>query len=343
MPKSENQKLKIIYIKEFFEKFVDDNHPTNASDIIDYLRDEYEIEAERRSIYRDIDLLKDIYLMDIENVRGGKYRLLSQKFEMEDLRLLAECVHSAKFISKSKAKELVKTIAEFGSVYQAEQLQEEVFLCDRVKTTRKGIMANISQINFAMSRKCEGKPRIPSKISFQYLKYSIKDVKKPVEQYKGMRYVVSPYKLLINEGNYYLLAYNDYSQAMRTYRVDRMKNIEVLEGEPREGEDAYNEIEMETFTERVFNMFTGEKRRIKMRFTNDLLDTVIERFGTEHLTHYEADGENHFTVSTNVDISDQFYGWICGFRNKATIIEPEDVCNDMKKYLSEILDMYGNE
>lgn len=343
MPKSENQKLKIIYIKEFFEKYCDENHPTNATDIIDFLKDEYGIEAERRSVYRDIDLLRDVYLMDIENERGGKYRLLSQKFEMEDLRLLAECVHSAKFISKSKAKELVKTIAEFGSVYQAEQLQEEVFLCDRVKTTRKGIMANISQINFAMARKIEGKPRTPSKISFKYLKYFIEDVRKPIEQFNGMRYVVSPYKLLINEGNYYLLAYNDYSKAMRTYRVDRMKSIEILEGEPREGADAYKEIDMETYTERVINMFSGEKRRVKMRFSNDLLDTVIERFGTEHLTHYEADGKHHFTISTNVDISDQFYGWLCGFRNKVTIIEPEDVCDDMRKYLSEILEMYETE
>lgn len=343
MPRSENQKLKTIYIAEFFKKYTDENHPTTVRDIKSYLEDDCGITAEQKSIYRDIQLLCDVYGMDIDWVKGGKYyKLLSRDFELDDLRLLAECVHATKFISTRKAKELVKKISEFGSVFDAEQLQEEVFLCDRVKTTQTAIIRSISTINQAMAKKWDGKPHIPSKISFQYMKYSINDVHNQVERRKGAKYIVSPFKMLINEGNYYLLAYNSYFKDMRTYRVDRMKNVNIVD-EPREGDEAFEQIDMETFTERVFNMFGGNEKRVEIRFTNDLLDTVIERFGTEHFTHYLPSDDYHFTVTTNVQISDQFYGWLCGFRKKAAIVSPPDVIEDMKKFLYDITQKYEVE
>ena len=170
VPKSEKQKLKILYIAKFFLENSDENHPVVASDICDYLEEECEITAERRSVYRDIKLLRNVFGMDIEGTRGGKYRLLSRQFEFDDLRLLAECVHAAKFISAPKAKELVETICEFCSIYQADDLRTDTFLCDRVKTTQKGTLNIISTINGAMATRHDGKPHEPHKITFKYLK-----------------------------------------------------------------------------------------------------------------------------------------------------------------------------
>ena len=101
MAKSENQKVKTLFVAKYFLENSDENHPITAGDIVDYLREECGIEVERRAIYRDIAALRDVFKMDIDGVRGGKYRLLSRQFEFEDLRLLAECVHAAKFISAS--------------------------------------------------------------------------------------------------------------------------------------------------------------------------------------------------------------------------------------------------
>jgi len=112
MAKSENQKLKTLYVAKFFMENSDENHAVSAGDICDYLRDECDIAAERHSIYRDIARLRNEFGFDIEGGQGGRYRLLSRQFEFEDLRMLAECVHAAKFISAAKAKELVETIGE---------------------------------------------------------------------------------------------------------------------------------------------------------------------------------------------------------------------------------------
>ena len=339
MAKSENQKVKTLFVAKYFLENSDENHPVTAGDITDYLKNECGIEAERRAIYRDIAALRDVFGMDIDGSQGGKYRLLSRQFEFDDLRLLAECVHAAKFISASKAKELVSTIAEFCSSYQAEELQREVFLCDRVKTTRKDILLIIGIIQAAMSVRENGKPKPPQKISFKYLKYTIQDKNAQVERRKGAAYKVSPYKLLINEGNYYLLAYDDKAQDMRTYRVDRMKEVKALD-EPREGAEAFAAIDMETYTRRVFSMFGGEQKRVSVRFINPLLDTAIERFGTAPDVFYRPDDERHFVVTADVEISNQFFAWVCGFGKRAKIIWPSDVVEDMKEFLSGISGMY---
>lgn len=340
MAKSENQKLKTLYVAQFFLENSDENHPITAGDILDYLKEECDIVAERRAIYRDIAALRDVFGMDIQGGQGGKYRLLSRQFEFDDLRLLAECVHAAKFISASKAKELVETIGEFCSDYQAEELQKEVFLCDRVKTTRKDTLFMIGLIQAAMSSKQEGKPHTPQKISFKYLKYTLQDRTSQVERRKGATYKVSPYKLLINEGNYYLLAFDDKAQDMRTYRIDRMKEVKALD-EPREGAEAFSKIDMETYTRRVFSMFGGDQKRVSIRCINPLLDTAIERFGTGKDVFYRPDDERHFVVTTDVEVSNQFFAWICGFGKRAKIIGPPDVVEDMKKFLSAIKELYN--
>lgn len=339
MPKRENQKLKTLYIAQYFLENSDDNHSVNASDIMDYLKDECGIICERRSIYRDIEALRDEFGMDIQVVKGGKSKLLSRQFDFEDLRLLAQCVYATKFISKSKAEKLVNTLGGFCSIYQRDELESEVFLCDRVKTTQQNILFTIGQINFAMSTRYDGKKRTPTKITFKYLKYEINNIHSQVERRKGELYKVSPYKLIINEGNYYLLAYDDRCKDMRTFRVDRMREINVTK-EPREGAEAFAEIDLTTYTKRVFSMFGGKNRRVNMRFNNSLLSVVIERFGTGSDVFYRPDGKSNFIVTADIEISDQFFSWICGFRKRASIISPSDVVEDMKKFLKDIESKY---
>lgn len=339
MAKSENQKLKTLYIARFFLENSDENHAVTAGDIVDYLETECGITAERHSIYRDIAALRDVFGMDIEGGQGGGYRLQSRRFDFDDLRILAECVHAAKFISARKAKEMVETISEMGSAYQGDLLRKEVFLCDRVKTTQKGTLNIVSTIQQAMAKQCDGKPHEPEKISFKYLRYSINDVHTQIERHKGAAYVVSPFRLLINDGYYYLLAFDDRTQDMRTYRVDRMKEVRLL-GEPREGDKAFEAIDIASYTRRVFSMFGGEKRRVSIQFENGLLDTAVERFGTTADVFYRPEGETDFVVSTDVEISDLFYAWVCGFRSRAKIIAPPDVVDGMRQYIQSLAKMY---
>lgn len=359
--KQVNQKVKPYVVLQYLLKNSDENNVVTAYDIVDYLQD-HGISAERRSIYRDIEEINKVSLMleedctiykaekmlldDEDNelklvvydkTKKGFY-VRQRHFDLNDIRLLAESIYSAKFLTEGQAKRLVDVVCEFVSEKQAEKITHNAFLTDRVKTNNKSVLNNISIINEAMSKEIDGEKHTPEKISFKYLKYSIDDIGKQVERGHGAKYIVSPFQLLINDGNYYLLAYDDYSKDMRTYRVDRIKNV-AFTGEPREGETAFKEIDLKTYTQRVFSMYGGEQKRVTLHFINPLLDTVVDRFGTTGVLYNKVD-DRHFTVSAKVEISDQFFGWLLGFGKKVKVIAPDDITEQFKAYLDKIREMY---
>ena len=181
------------------------------------------IYAERRSIYRDIEEINKAMLVVEEEIKVYEaeeriaedeseklvvydkskkdFYVRQRHYQPQDIRLLAECVYSAKFLSAGQAERLANVVCEFVSEEQAKAIRHDAFLTDRVKTDNKGVLNNISTINDAMSKELDGQKHEPEKITFQYLKYSIKDVGQQVERRNGQKYKVSPYKLLINDGN----------------------------------------------------------------------------------------------------------------------------------------------
>jgi predicted DNA-binding transcriptional regulator YafY len=168
------------------------------------------------------------------------------------------------------------------------------------------------------------------KIGFKYQKYSLSNRSQQIDRRKGAEYIFSPYKLIINDGNYYLLAYDSKRQMMKTFRLDRMKEVRIKEELPRDGQEVYAQMDMQTYCLQHFGMFNGDTKWVQLRFTNNLLDTVVDRFGTGADVFYGPDGDRHFIVTTEIAISDQFFGWLCGFRKMAKIVSPPDVVADFR-------------
>ena len=180
------------------------------------------------------------------------------------------------------------------------------------------------------------------KISFRYQKFTIKDRTQQVDRRGGATYKISPFKLIINDGYYYVLAWNAKKGSTITFRLDRMKGVDIV-NEPREGNLEFSKINMEAYTQQHFGMFSGEKKRVNLRFTNNLLDTIVDRFGTGADVSYRPDGDRHFVINTEVAISDQFYGWLAGFRKMAKITSPPDVVRDFQQFLADISGRYETE
>lgn len=366
--KKNNQKLKPYVVLQYLLKNTDELHVATASDIIGYLED-CGIEAERRSIYRDIEDINRIMLMlqeevdldeadmmfaeaeesgdedelnELKTILYDKHRkgfyVRQRKYDLNDIRLLAECVYSAKFIAEGQARRLVDVVCEFVSEPQAQRIRHNAFLTDRVKTGNRGVLNNIAAINEAMSTNIDEQPHTPEKITFKYLTYSIGDMRQQVERRKGASYTVSPFQLLINDGNYYLLAFDEQRQDMRTYRVDRMKDIRFT-GEARDGAEAFEAIDLKTYTKRVFSMYGGEQKLVEIRFINPLLDAVVDRFGTKDVQYAKVD-DKHFGVTAKVEISDQFFGWLLGFGKKAKLLYPDDVIDQFRAYMDKIRELY---
>jgi len=193
-------------------------------------------------------------------------------------------------------------------------------------------------INDAMSKMIDGEKHVPEKITFKYVKYDSDHMDTQSYRRKGDVYKVSPYRLLINEGNYYLLAYSDRYQDMRTYRLDRMQDVRRTD-EPREGVEAFKAMDMESFTQRVFGMTSGQRERVTLRFITPLLDTAVDRFGRKGVIYEKVD-DNHFIVTADVDVSEQFFAWLTGFGRRVKIVAPESVVEKYKKHLDKVREMY---
>lgn len=359
--KRSHQKMKPYLVLQYLLRNTDNNNTKSAYQIMAYL-EEYDIISDRRSIYHDIYeinkmnlVLEQDYTMEeaeeilandeldeekliVYNKHKKGFYVAQPRFNFDDIRLLAECVYTAKFISQNKSKKLIDTVCKFVSEHQAEKIKHDAFLTDRLKTNNDRVYRNILDINKAMSTKIDGEPHKPEKISFNYLKYTIDDVSKQIDRRKGEKYIASPLQLLINDGNYYLLAFDDKSGKMRTYRVDRMKEIEPT-GIPRDGEENLANVDLKTYTQRVFSMYGGEERNISLKFINPLLDTVIDRFGTRDVQYYKSD-DKHFTISAKVEISNQFFGWLLGFGKRVQIVSPSDVKEQFVEYIDNIRKMY---
>ena len=360
-----NQKMKPYLVMEYLMRNTDENHAAPADAIVEYLRDDLGIDAERRSIYRDIEEInKALWLLENEDddadiftaeeaIETDKndsekfivydrhlkgFRVVRRKYELSDIRLMAECIYASRYISQSEAERLVDIIKGFVSDEQAKEIRTDALVTARQRTLNKSTLRNVSTIYDAMSKMIDGDKHTPEKISFQYLKYTIDDLEKQTERRKGAKYIVSPYKLIINDGNYYLIAFDENSQQIRTYRVDRMKAINRL-GTPREGAEAFAAIDMKTYTQRTFSMFGGERERVSIRFVSSLFDTAVERFGRYNVSYSRSD-DHHFNVSADVEISDQFFGWLCGFGTKAKLLFPQAVAEEFVAYLEKISKMY---
>ena len=349
--KRPGQKFKSLLVMQYILKYADDEHPVTIADIEGHLL-KYGIEAERRSIYRDIHDLMDLMNAELDednkiakrdrlgyeivhtrkpypNAEHGGWLVTSRPYKFDELRLLAECVNSARFLSENQARNLRRTISGLCSKEQAKLLNTDSTVVNRSKTANTTVMDSIQTINQAI--------RHGRQIRFKYLSYSFDNMRTQVERRSGKFYVVNPYKMLIDNGFFYLLTYNGTKTIV--YRIDRMKDVKELLT-AREWEKEFEEnVDMDNYTKRVFSMFGGKRERVTIRFIDQRLDTVVDQFGIAGVKYEKVD-DTHFTAQAEVEISDMFYSWVCGFGRRAKIIDPPHVVEGMREFVKKVSDMY---
>ena len=363
--KQSDQKMKPYLVYEYLMRYSDANHVVSANELVGYLQ-ECGISAERRSIYKDIEEINKALLLTqrdgygiprAETVEEAEELLQDDKektiiydahrkgfyvrkrhYKVDDIRLLAECVYSAKFIDEKRAKRLANVVCDLVSEHHAEDIKRDAFLVDRVKTDNTEIYEIVSKINAAMSRKRNKKAHVPEKIRFKYLKYTIQNGVKRAERRSGAWYIVSPNKLLISDGFYYLMGYDEKMKKILNNRIDRITDVELI-GEETSGEEQFKALDMEAYLNEHFSMYNGYKEHVTIRAMNLLLDTFVDRFGTRDAI-YTNDGDNYFTARVTVSVSEQFFGWLCGLGNKVKIEAPQSVRNEYAEYLTKILKLH---
>ena len=335
MPRSEGQKLKLLYLKQIFEEYSDENHGLTMEQILLHLKNNG-VSAERKSIYSDIFTLTEDYGMDIELEKSSKppvYKLMSRDFELPELKMLVDSIASSKFLSEAKARMLIDKIKKLCSHYNADSLSRQVTLTNRAKNMNNSIHYNVDAVHQAIAANAQ--------IKFRYFDY---DCRK--ERYyfkKGECFVVSPWRMLYTDDCYYLLAYDADAAIFKHFRVDRMEKVEQAKAKGKKidrlGAEAFAKLDMSTYTTYTFSMFGGEIEHVTMVFQNRLMNVVIDKFGRDVVVLKEDD--RHFRITVPVAVSNQFFGWVFGLGNTVKIVAPESVKDAYKKLLKSIQEKYN--
>ena len=282
MAKGNNQKLKLLYMAKIFKEKTDEKHGLSTQEIISLLN-QYEVNADRKTIYLDFEELRHFGLDIVSNHAGRNvyYRLASRDFELPELKLLVDSVQSSKFITKRKSRELIKKLEALVSTYEAKQLHRQVVLTGRVKTMNESIYYSVDKIHEAINE--------DKQITFQYFQWNVK--KKPALRHNGAWYHISPWALLWDDEYYYLIGYDSLETKTKHYRVDKMLHLDIT-GDKREGKEFFKDLNIPTYSNGLFGMFGGETVDVTLLCENNMAGPIIDRFGKE--INLIATDEEHF-------------------------------------------------
>ena len=329
MPKGSNQKLKLYYLSRIFVEKTDENHMLNMAEIKEELL-KYGVTADRKSIYDDIDALKILGINVVGEKTAGNYyyHVAGKHFELAELKLLVDAIQSSKFITEKKSVDLIKKVTSLASEYEAKDLRRQVTVAGRVKTMNESIYYFVDDVHRAIAEN--------KQVRFVYMKWN---TDKKMERRREEPYTVSPWALTWDDENYYLIAYDEEADLIKHFRVDKIKNIRVLD-KKRSGRDKFKEFNLPEYAKMSFGMFGGEKKRVKLAFKDELVGIFIDRFGRDIMIHPSRE-EGWSETNVDVALSNQFFGWVFGLGTGVKIMSPADVVDRFKDEIKAMGELYS--
>ncbi len=338
-------KQRLLCLMKLLWERTDELHPLNALEIVELLR-QGGVECNRKTIYRDIKNLNSFGIEVIHTTIPRGYYLSDRLFEMPELKLLIDSLRSSEFITEKKTSELIAKLKKLTSIYQAEELDDGSAF-NRPKSRNERIYYSVYYLHRAI--------RCGNKVHFSYYRHIIKDGE--LTAVKTHEFTVSPYALIWNDGKYYLVANYEKYDNLSHYRVDRMREVELLSQHTRplsEVSDFSDGFDERAYVSRVFGMYAGtDVETVELKCAGESLEHIVERFGLDEpnesdgqdvICSTEGDcglGEFSFTVKINAVINDGLVSWILAQRGAVRVVSPPKLVERMKSALENMLSAYS--
>lgn len=330
--KASNQKAKLMHVYTILSEETDEINGLTVSEILDKL-ESINIAAERKSIYDDIRCLNDNGFLHVEKKQAGgtvKYHVVERLFEKSELMMLSDAVQAAKFIPAKKSDELIYKLMSLTSKSEARKLNCRIYTPNRAKTDNKEVLDCAEKISEAILAN--------KTVTFKYTSNVICKSSKGFERitrHDGKLYDVSPYALIWDDENYYMVGYDNETDLKKHYRVDRIIELMITE-EKRKGEETFKGFDLSRYNKSAFSMFSGEEKRVELECDNKMIEIVIDRFGKDIIIRKKTN--ETFTVTVNVMISPVFFSWVYIFAGKIRINSPSEVKESYLKQTTAVLE-----
>ena len=298
-------------------------------EIIDSLAG-YEIKAERKAINRDIKDLEETGLV-IKGKKTGQeyfYHVEQREFELVELKLLVDAIQSSRFITEKKTNDLIKKLEKLCSIYEAGELQRQVFVSGRIKTMNESIYLSVDAIYSAIGKNRD--------IRFRYGNWN---EKKEMELKKGGTfYQISPWALVWSNEYYYMIGFDRDADMIKHYRVDKMSSMSVTE-DLRSGAEHFKSFNLADYTRKNMSMFEGEEKTVSLDIDKSMIGVFIDRFGKDEITVMHTKDEN-IRIRFRVNVNPQFLGWIFSLGDRVKIAGPESVIEQTRDMIRQLAASY---
>ena len=324
-------KEKLLYILERLKK-TDEQHPVNTNELIAYLA-EKGVAAERKSVARDIAALREagysIILCD-ELKRG--YYMTDQLFEDYELKIIADAVSGAKFITFDDSKTIVEKLCELASPTGEEILKEHTFIDEKIKSKNKKVRYNIDKVITAIKN---GK-----RITFQYFEFA-PDGKMQLKR-DGHTYEISPYYLCWDDDSYFLIGNSKSHDHLIHFHVEMMTNVEITRTtiRPRnEIEELRGSFSIGEYLRRSVNMYGGESVKLTIECSEKIAKDVRREFG-EDIRSIPI-SENRFRTDVFAAEGEGLIRWLMQFSAEdLKVLAPESIKEAIRNRAKEIYNLY---
>ena len=308
-----NQNGNILYILNVLKKYSDEDHTLSSKAISEIVFKEYNFKIDPRTIRRNIDVLINNFDYNIstrkENGKGYYFiRNYYTDFDVAEIRTIIDTISFAPYITPKKSRTIIGKCMELLNIYEMERLDDYKIISDRIKTTNDEVIRNIDCIYDAIYNK--------KKISFLYNHYILENNKLIFKPTSNEIRIISPYKIMNSIQEFYLIGYKHNEKKLKTYRIDRMTKIKILDDD---SEEKFEKDELKEFIDSQISMFAGKPIKITIKCNNDMLDNVVELLGRN--LDFKMYDKNHFKVSINVNEA-AFINWYLRNLGRIEVLTP---------------------
>ena len=324
-----NKKMLNMLILEILQKYSDENHALTQQEIIRLLKQNYAMECDRRSVKNNVLSLQEMGY-DISMEKG--YRLMSRDFDDSELRILIDSVLFSKSISTRQAKGLIEKIRDHASNYFNAKVSHVCNLPDLPRTSNKQAMYALDAINDAISEK--------RKISFVYNEMGTDFKLHPTRKEP---FIVNPYQIVANNGRFYIISNYDKYENIIHFRVDKMTDVRILEEKAKpmkqipELKDGLN---LPKHMAEHMYMFSGESIPVKLETTEDMMQELVDWFGTDFHVEKIGDGKIRARVICN---KKAMHYWALQYGPYVEVIEPKEIRDKLRKDIHSMAEKYSKK
>ena len=317
---------RIIALKEIFEKIQYQKLGISMDEIQSELRNNYEMEPNRKTIYKDIDMINDMFDLQIEyNNNLKKYIIQNKrKLKIEDIEIITNAIISSRFISKEDTRDLINRLHK-NLGYKKQNI---IGLDYRVKPHNEELYEVISLIDRAIKENLM--------IKFDYYKMDSN-----MKAFCAMcNCIVNPLAHVWYEDFYYLLG-NYKDNIISHYRIDRMKNIEITSKKRKpiyEIIGKHDDFNISEYISKLVGMSSGKETVIEIRAKKEVIGKIYDKFGDkiQLINIYNDWSILRITVINNKELM----GWFLLLKDDIEVLSPIDIRSELLSILESINSLY---